>query len=186
MKRSLTYSWLAAVSLAIALAGTASAQSLGDVAREARKNKPTEPTTKVITNETLGSEVPSRASEDDSNAADDTQKEDDKDKEKKEDKKLSAEEQANLDKEWQAKIDAQKNEISMSERELNVMERENKLRTADYYADAATRLRDEKKFADDDRKYQDDRAAKQKAIDDAKSKLDQTREEARKAGANVS
>ena len=74
----------------------------------------------------------------------------------------------------------------MSERELDVMQRENKLRTADYYGDAGTRLRDAKKFTDDDRKYQDDIAAKQKALDDAKTKLDQTREEARKAGANVS
>lgn len=189
MKRSLTIYWLAVFSLAIMLAATAvGQQSLGDVARQTRKNKPTKPTTKVVTNESLGSEVPSRAAEDDSKDADDSKKEDgqDKDKEKKDDKKLSAEEQAKLDKDWQAKIDAQNNEISMSERELSVMQRENKLRAADYYADAGTRLRDEKKFADDDRKYQDDVAAKQKAIDDAKTKLEQMREEARKAGANVS
>ena len=184
MKRSTIYSAIVIVSVVIIFTAAAAAQQpLGDIARQARKSKPAEPTTKVITNESLGSQMPSRAEEDASKPSDDDKKDDDKDK--KDEKKLSAEDQAKLDKEWQGKIDAQKNEISLAERELDVMQRENKLRAASYYGDAGNRLRDEKKFAEDDRKYQSDVAAKQKAIDDAKTKLEQTKEEARKAGANV-
>ena len=187
MKRRILNHVIVIVSVVIA-AGSAAAQqqSLGDVARKARKNKPAEPTTNVITNETLGSQIPSRAAADDDSKADAKKDDGDKDKDKKDEKKLSAEDQAKLDKEWQGKVDAAKNDIALAERELDVMQRENKLRAATYYADAGNRLRDEKKYAEEDRKYQADIAAKQKAIDDAKTKLEQTKDEARKAGANVS
>jgi len=165
-------------------------QSLADAARKARQNKPAEPTTKVFTNDDLRAAPPTEKSADDSAAAvsDKTASADDKDKAKDKDKeeKKSGDDQAAIDKEWGEKISAQKDSIALMERELDVLERENKLRAASYYGDAGTRLRDEKKYAEEDRKYRDDITTKQKAIDDAKSKLDQMRDDARKAGASPS
>jgi len=157
-------------------------QSLGDAARQARKNKQAEPARKVITNDDIA--TPKSASD---TSAQPAASGADASKEKSGDKaKLSDDDQAKLDKEWQDKISAQKDQIALLERELDVLQRENKLRASSYYADAGNRLRDEKKYAEDDRKYRDEVAAKQKAIDDAKAKLEQMRDDARKAGANVS
>ena len=171
-------------SLGVSLLGSAVAQSLGEAARKVRKNKPTEPTTKVITNDDLKSSG-GLALPDAAPAASDKEAKPDEDKDKEKAKaSLSPDDQAKLDKEWQEKISAKQDQIALLERELDVLQRENKLRATNYYADAGTRLRDEKKYAEDDRKYQGDIAAKQKAIDDAKAELDQMREQARKAGAN--
>ena len=161
-------------------------QSLGDAARQARKNKQAEPAKKVITNDDLapaksGSDTSSSSSQAAAPAADASKEKSSDDK-----AKLSGDDQAKLDKEWQDKISAQKDQIALLERELDVLQRENKLRAASYYADAGNRLRDEKKYAEEDRKYQDDIAAKQKAIDDAKTKLEQMKDDARKAGASAS
>lgn len=180
-------------------------QSLGDAARQASKDKSPGPTTKVYTNDDLKAGAPpaqtpsdaSQTSATETNAAatdkaatadgkeakDKEAKDEDKDKDKAK-KSDSPEDQAKLDKEWADKIQGQKDSIALIERELDVLQRENKLRAADYYADAGTRLRDEKKYADDDRKYRDQIDAKQKELDDAKTKLDEMRDEARKAGAS--
>ena len=58
------------------------------------------------------------------------------------------------------------------------------MRAASYYGDAGSRLRNERQYADDDRKYRDQVTTKQKAIDDGKAKLEQMKDEARKAGAS--
>ena len=163
----------------------AAQQSLGDVAREVRKNKPPEPTTKVVTNEDFGrpwvsdKSAGTPASADENAAKSDANKDKDKGK-----KKTSAEEQAELDKQWRDKISAQSEKIAVLERELDVLQREGRMRASNYYGDAGNRLRNPKQYADDDRKYRDDIAAKQKAIDDAKTELENMREEARKAGAS--
>lgn len=177
------------------IAGAAAQQSLGDAAREARKNKPSEPTTKVITNDELrssgGLALPdygtTPADDKDAKADSEAKAAADKDKDKDKDKpkaSLSADDQAKLDKDWQDKISKQKDQIALLERELDVLQRENKLRASNYYGDAGTRLRDPQKYADADRKSQSDIAAKQKEIDDAKANLEQMRDDARKAGAN--
>lgn len=164
----------------------AAQQSLGDAAREARKNKPPEPTTKVVTNDDFGrpwvSEKPDSPAASDAAAKSDA----DKDKQKAEKKKTSVEEQAELDKQWRERISAQNEKISVLERELDVLQRENRLRASNYYGDAGNRLRNPQKYADDERKYRDDIATKQKAIDDAKTELENMREQARKAGASAS
>ena len=59
------------------------------------------------------------------------------------------------------------------------------MRSSNYYGDAGNRLRNPQKYAEDDRKSRDDMAAKQKAIDEAKTELENMREEARKAGASA-
>ncbi|MBV9437949.1 MAG: hypothetical protein JOZ44_17965 [Acidobacteria bacterium] len=197
MKHSIArFSVVSGLAVLLILGTSAFGQSLGEAARKARQSKPPEPTTKVITNDDLNS-LPkppvSSAADSDANAsaenkdaatADDKAK--DKDKEKADAEKKSPDDQAKLDKEWGDKIAAQKDAIAMLEREIDVMQRENKLRAATFYADAGNRLRDEKKYAEDDRKYHDQIDAKQKELDDAKTKLDQLRDDARKAGASAS
>src|SRR5690348_548466 len=79
---------------------SAAQQSLGDAARAARKNKPSEPTTKVITNDDFGRPWVSLNPDSDNTAA---KSDSDKDKNKEQDqqkekKKTSVEEQAELDK----------------------------------------------------------------------------------------
>ena len=173
------------------VAGAAAQQSLGDAAREARKNKPSEPTTKVITNDELrssgGLALPdygtTPADDKDAKANSEAKADADKDKDKPK-ASLSADDQAKLDKDWQDKISKQKDQIALLERELDVLQRETKLRASNYYGDAGTRLRDPQKYADDDRKSRSDIAAKQKELDDAKANLEQMRDDARKAGAN--
>ena len=170
--------------------GQQPAPSLADAARKAKKNKPAEPTTKVITNDDLGvvPRLPEKPAEDSATTsdADKTASTDAKDKDKDKASKKSGDDQAAIDKEWQDKISAQKDSIALLERELDVLKRENQIRAATFYADAGNRLRDEKKYAEDDRKYHDQVDAKQKAIDDAKSKLEQMKDDARKAGASPS
>jgi hypothetical protein len=83
---------------------------------------------------------------------------------------------------WKSKIDDQKKEISQVERELNVLQREAQINAAVYYADAGTQLRDPKRYADEQRQRQADIDSKQKELDDAKQKLADLQDEARKAG----
>jgi len=159
-------------------------QSLGDAARQARKNKQAEPAKKVITNDDL---APGKSAPDNSASTPMAAPAADASKAKSDNEsKLSGDDQAKLDKEWQDKISAQKDQLALLERELDVLQRENKIRAATFYADAGNRLRDEKKYAEEDRKYRDDIAAKQKAIDDAKTVLEQMKDDARKAGASPS
>src|SRR5690348_5937231 len=130
---------------------SAAQQSLGDAAREARKNKPPEPTTKVVTNDDFGRPwvsttsqgLPSDGSKSDSDKDKDKEKDKDKDKEK---KKTSADEQAEFDKQWREKIAAQNDKIALLQRELDVLQRENRLRASNYYGDAGNRLRNQKQY----------------------------------------
>jgi hypothetical protein len=62
------------------------------------------------------------------------------------------------------------------------MQREEKLREAQLYWDAGNRLRDDKKWAEEEQKHNDDVADKTAKLQAAREKLDQMKEEARKAG----
>ena len=98
--------------------------------------------------------------------------------------KLAEEEaarQAKL-KEWQQKITAQKDQIDLLQRELDVFQREYQIRAAAFYADAGNRLRNSGNWDKQDAQYKEQIADKQKAIDDAKQKLEDLEEEARRAG----
>jgi hypothetical protein len=83
---------------------------------------------------------------------------------------------------WQDKIKAQKDQISLASRELDVTQREYQLRAAAMYADAGNRMRNETQWDKEDAKYKQQIADKQKALDDAKQKLEDMQEEAHKAG----
>jgi hypothetical protein len=100
-------------------------------------------------------------------------------------KPASEEEQAKKQAEWKAwqdRITAQKDQITLATRELDVTQREYQLRAAAMYADVGNRLRNEGSWDKEDTAYKQKIADKQKALDDAKQKLDDMREEAHKAG----
>ncbi len=173
------------IAVMLLLCSPLEAQSLGDAARELRKEKRPQ-AKRVITNEEIRSagqtSAPAAPASTEKPAEPAADKDKDKDKGK---PAVTAEEVAKLNAEWRAKVNDQKKVISQLEREIDVAQREYKLRAAVYYADAGNALRDSKKWAEDERKYQADMADKQKQLSDARQKLDQLQEDARKAGAKV-
>jgi hypothetical protein len=100
-----------------------------------------------------------------------------------------AEDDANkaaADKQWADKITAQKDQIDLLTRELDVLQREYQIRAAAMYADVGNRMRNSADWDKQDTQYKQQIADKQKAVDDAKQKLEELQEEARKAGAPAS
>ncbi|HEY6372487.1 MAG TPA: hypothetical protein VIX37_18060 [Candidatus Sulfotelmatobacter sp.] len=100
-----------------------------------------------------------------------------------------AEDDANkaaADKQWADKITAQKDQIDLLTRELDVLQREYQIRAAAMYADVGNRMRNSADWDKQDTQYKQQIADKQKAVDDAKQKLEDLQEEARKAGAPAS
>ncbi len=85
-------------------------------------------------------------------------------------------------KQWEDKIAAQKAQIDLLDRELNVLQREYQIRAAAMYADAGNRMRNQADWDKQDAQYKQQIADKQKAVDDAKQKLEDMQEDARKAG----
>jgi hypothetical protein len=71
-------------------------------------------------------------------------------------------------------------------RELDVLQREYQIRAAAMYADAGNRLRNQADWDKQDTQYKQQIADKQKAVDEAKQKLEELQENARKAGAPTS
>jgi hypothetical protein len=89
-------------------------------------------------------------------------------------------------KQWADKLAAQKQQIDLLARELDVMQREYQIRAAAMYADAGNRLRNSADWDKQDSQYKQQIGDKQKALDDAKQKLEDTQEDARKAGVPAS
>lgn len=85
-------------------------------------------------------------------------------------------------KDWQTKLTAQKDLIDLASRELDVLQREYQLRAAAVYADAGNRLRNSAEWDKQDADYKQKIADKQKTVEDGKQKLDDMKEDARKAG----
>lgn len=83
---------------------------------------------------------------------------------------------------WQDKLNAQKEQITLASRELDVTQREYQLRAAAMYADAGNRLRNSTQWDKEESNYKQHIAEKQKALDDAKQKLEDMKDEAHKAG----
>lgn len=175
---------LAGLTVAAGLSLSVYAQSLGDAAREARAEKPAVPQTKVYTNDNLptagaisvlgtgapASSSPSSSTDKPAKAASTTPAVSDAEAKQKQVDKIKTD------------VEAQKAEISRLERELDISTREWKLRQAAYYADAGNQLRDPAAWAAQERKYNDETATKKQALDDARQKLDDLQEQARKAG----
>jgi hypothetical protein len=84
---------------------------------------------------------------------------------------------------WQTKIKEQKQAVDLAQRELDVAQREYRLRAAVVANDVGYRLRNAAQWDKEEKQYKEQIAAKQKAYDEAKQKLDSLQEDARKAGA---
>lgn len=83
---------------------------------------------------------------------------------------------------WVEKLTAQKEQVNMASRELDVTQREYQLRAAAMYADVGNRLRNSVQWDKEEATYKQQLAEKQKALDDAKQKVEDMKDEARKAG----
>ena len=163
---------------------TTDQSSLGDYARKVRKDSPSKTKPKVFDNDNLPSDdklsVVGQPTTDQTAKPSDSQKDsagktDDADAKKQQEWKS-----------WQDKMGTQKNELDLASRELDVLQKEYQLRAAAMYADAGNRLRNSADWDKQDTDYKQKIADKQKAVDDAKQKLDQIEEEARKAGVPAS
>jgi len=87
---------------------------------------------------------------------------------------------------WGDRLKGQQDSIDLLQRELDVLQREYQIRAAGMYGDVGNRLRNSGDWDKQDAQYKQQIADKQKALDDAKQKLDELREEARKAGVPAS
>jgi hypothetical protein len=99
--------------------------------------------------------------------------------------KTAADEKAEKEKmfkEWQKKIHSQQEQIDMLTRELDIANREYRLRAAAFYADAGNRLRNAVAWDKEDTQFKDQISDKQKKLDDAKKNLEDLQEQARRAG----
>lgn len=85
-------------------------------------------------------------------------------------------------KQWNDKLATQQSQIDLLTRELDVATKEYQLKAAAMYADAGNRLRNSSDWDKQDAQYKQQIADKQKALDDAKQKMDDMQEDARKAG----
>jgi len=173
---------------AICLFGAGAAvaqQSLGDAARANRASKRATATTNLSDDNFARSHAPAAESPAKEDAAG---KDADKAGEKTADAKEASAKEPKKDttaaqnEKLKGQIETQKKEIAQLQRELDVAEREARLRAAAYYADAGVMLRDQAKFAEDSRKAQSEIDGKKQALADAKGKLDDLQEQARKAG----
>jgi hypothetical protein len=169
---------IALVTLLLLGVGAAAAQSLGDAARAAKKNKPeTTSTTRhydndnLPTNETLSVVGPAPDAKPPQTA-----------KENAVDPAAAAAEQKKTADEWKQKLDTQKQKIDALNHELDLEQREYRLRQAAFYGDAGARLRDAAQWQKDDTQYKSDVDEKQKAIQAAQQQLNDIQEDARKAG----
>ena len=83
---------------------------------------------------------------------------------------------------WQDKLGDQQQKVELLNREIDVMQREYKLKVADMYGDAGSRLRNESNWDKQDADYKTKLEEKQKALTDAKTSMDDMQEDARKSG----
>lgn len=173
-------------------------QSLGDAARAAQTHKNSSASKKVITNDDIESAGPitqtavpeakapeARSAETAPAKGESTPATEGKPAEAKAPAMDSKSVIASVA-DWKNRLDGQKKVVADLGRELNLMEREHQVRVATYYADAGNQLRDSKKWFEDEKKWEEDHAARQKDVADAKQKLEDMRDEARRAGAPAS
>ena len=197
--------WLAAAILILLGASVATAQSLGDYARAARKAK-LQPasSSRHYDNDNLpkdehlsvvGTEPSENADNPPAPAADSAQTDAGKTAPKDQkaegtdaakattkDPNAEAADRQKAAEELQKKIDDQKQKIDALNHELDLAQREYRLRAAAMYSDAGNRLRNQAQWDKDDAQYQQEMADKQKAIEAVKQQLDASQEEARKTG----
>jgi hypothetical protein len=158
--------------------GAASAQSLGDYARNVRKNK-TEPTTatrtfdndNLPTGGTLSVVGPAAAGDGSPAGATAVPSPD----------KATSDRQKAAD-DWKAKLANQQQKVDGLNKEIEKEQADSRMRAAVAASDPASRLRNAGEWGKEDADYQNSLDQKQKALDAAREELDQMQENARKAG----
>jgi hypothetical protein len=175
-------------------------QSLGEYARQVRKEPDGKPKTKVFDNDNLpkddklsvvgnapapGAEAAAPAESkpaETANAAPGSQPKADAAAPPADTSKMDEAQKEAAWKQWGDRIKAQQETIDLLTRELDVVQREYQIRAAAMYGDVGSRLRNSAEWDKQDAQYKQQIADKQKALDDAKQKLEDIREDARKAG----
>ena len=170
--------------LAGLLAATCAAQSLGEYARQQRAKKgPAPADVKEYTNDNL----PTSSGLSTSNASSATTPDSasaSASADKSKGDADSAEDKAKVEKEWRDKFAEQKNVIATLEQELNVATLENNNRQAQMQYntyDVGARLRNPVLIASENQKYQDEINGKKKDLEAAKQKLEDMKDDLRKA-----
>ncbi len=190
------WKWMACALLVFAATALASAQEpLGDVARQERA-KPKPQAARVITNDDIpsvskvavlaGDEPSAKPEKKKDSEADADQDEEgadaDKDAKDKKGEPLTADEKIKKTEMWKTKIAAQEAKVQGLDQQVQQIDRDYRLRMSAYYADLGLRLRDEAKWADEEKKYHEEIEAKQKQRDAERDKLEDMKDEARRAG----
>ncbi len=171
MKRALV---VGAIVMALAGIAAAQSQSLGDYAREVRKNKKSNPNVKVYDNDNLpGSGTISILGE----ASNPKEAE-------KEEKQAAAsdEERKKQQQQIAGAVAEQRKKIAGLQHEIDLLNREGRIRTAEYYSDPGVQLRNPQAWTQQEGQMRSDMAAKTQELQAARDKLSQMQEAARKAG----
>ena len=172
-------------------ATTTSEPSLGNYARAQKKDK-TQQATKKFDNDNLPREdklsVVGNGSDsaDSANPASDHQATPNKNSPPAVTPGESPEQRQQVYDQWKERIATQQSEIDMLSRELDVQQREYKLRAAEFYGDAGERLRNQASWDKEEADYKETIAGKQKVLDDAKQRLSDMQEDARRSGVPTS
>lgn len=165
------------IAMVVLVAALASAQSLGDVARENRAAKRKQ-AARVITNDDVASSAPAEqpAAVAPTNAPTTQQQRRDKittDLVRETEKQYG---------EYRKRANDLKVEIAKLQGEAAQVERNRLVQATNFYMDAGQRLRDPKAWTEQRQKLDEDVAKKNKELEAAKQKLEDLREEARKLG----
>jgi hypothetical protein len=170
--------------------GAAAAQSLGDYARAARKNKDkAEPSStshhydndNLPANQPLSVVGPPPAA--DADAAPEAA-----DAKSTSDKAAAANpvaadaERQKTEDEWKKKLDAQKEKVDSLNHDLDLQQREYRLRVATQYDSQGNRIQNAGQWGKEDAQYRSDAEAKQKALEAAQQELNDLQDQAHKAG----
>jgi hypothetical protein len=204
MKRLLFLVMLTGIAIAgVDAAAQTQSPSLGDYARAVKKTKPeSRKASKTYDNDNLPNNsklsvvgaAPTEAAADKDNKGPDQDSTATKDADHKDDASKTAENssevkpgQSSEDRkkavaDWKQKVDDQKGKVDLLSRELDVLQRERQIKQADFYSSTARAVQNSRGFDGEDAKYKQQIADKQKTLDDAKGKLSELQEQARKEG----
>jgi multidrug resistance efflux pump len=83
---------------------------------------------------------------------------------------------------WREKIEKQKAAVEQMQKENDDIDRQFKLTTGNYYSSAQQRLFDGAAMAKEDAAYKQQMEQKKKSIEDARQKIEDLQEQARRAG----
>jgi hypothetical protein len=185
--------WMAIGVLLLFTAGGASAQSLGEFARSARKGKTQQsPENRRFDNDNLpktdhlsvvgppAGDANTVAQNTDPNAADSNSAQAGQNPAS--DPKAAAADRQRAADEMKDKIDDQKKKVESLNHDLELTQREYRLRAVAMYSDAGNRLRNSATWDKEDADFKKQLDEKQKGVDAAKQELDDLMEQARKAG----